>query len=135
MCKLFYKFFFVIFQNFQKKNELPWHNALFFLVACTDFALMSMFFSIDALEDFLKGTDLPKGGGKSRFAAMFALISIIVWYTFSFILVHKMKVSKTDGTSPYFSYVPSKRAKIIVYSIIAITLFSPIIIVTLLTNK
>ncbi len=75
---------------------------------------------------------LPKAVGSDKFYQLLwsIIISTFNWLVLRYILFIRLKISKIDGKSPYFEYMPTKKDKIFGWIFCTVSTFSPVILRT-----
>ncbi|PVH24644.1 hypothetical protein DC487_14050 [Sphingobacterium corticibacter] len=124
-----YKIFYVAFSNFHTRKELPWFNATLLLTSCSAsftlglLAVTGLFHSVRSIFTF---PTMPE-----KLSTLFFVITLcgMYWFIYYYILFTKLKISKSDGSCPYYKFNPTRREKILTWAFLIILGCSSLILI------
>ncbi len=123
-----YKIFYVAFSNFHARKELPWLSTITMLILLLFCLFVGLLDLLGILSQTINLFAFTEGYGHLDKVPFFIFFSTLFWWMLSYLFVKKMKISKKDGTSPYYEYTPTKRDKILAPILVFIIVTYPVII-------
>lgn len=131
MVFFLYKCYYIFFLHFSKKQkEIAWNSAI---MALTGSLAIFIFFWME-LTGFLDNT-IPKTIGDGPFAKRGKILALVIpvlaicYWIISHIIFRKARASKSDGLSERFTFVPTKRDKIICWVTYIVLMSSMLILI------
>ncbi|PVH24642.1 hypothetical protein DC487_14040 [Sphingobacterium corticibacter] len=136
--KLIYKVYYVIFSNFHnQKVDFPWILAMVYMALgtasfMTGFAVITNLY--DPFRDLFSFPELPP-----RLSNLIFSICVLgsYWLLLYYILFKKLKISKKDGSSPYYEFNPTRKERLLIWIFVFSLIFSalPLIVIEMVFIK